>query len=88
MKIFNLYFLIISFISFSLMYLDKKRAISKKWRIPESTFFTLSLIGGALGTYLGMYKFRHKTKHIKFIIGIPLCMLFNIILYYMIYLFN
>lgn len=88
MKIFNLYFLIISFISFSLMYVDKKRAINKDWRVPESTFFTLSLIGGALGTYLGMYKFRHKTKHIKFVIGIPFCMLFNIILYYMIYLFN
>lgn len=82
MKIFNIYFLIISCISFLLMYIDKQRAIKHEWRIPESTLMTLSLIGGAIGTYLGMYTFRHKTKNTKFTIGVPICIIINIVLYY------
>lgn len=82
MKIFNIYFLIISCISFLLMYIDKQRAIKHEWRIPESTLMTLSLIGGAIGTYLGMYTFRHKIKHNKFTIGVPICIIINIVLYY------
>ncbi|MGG2466722.1 DUF1294 domain-containing protein [Paraclostridium bifermentans] len=82
MKIFNIYFLIISCISFLLMCIDKQRAIKHEWRIPESTLMTLSLIGGSIGTYLGMYTFRHKTKHTKFTIGVPICIIINIVLYY------
>lgn len=82
MKIFSIYFLIISCISFLLMYIDKQKAIKRKWRIPESTLMTLSLIGGAVGTYLGMYTFRHKTKHTKFTIGVPICIVINIFSYY------
>lgn len=55
MKIFNIYFLVISFITFFLMYTDKQKAINHEWRIPEATFMTLSLMGGSIGTYLGMY---------------------------------
>jgi len=82
MKIFNIYFLIISFITFFLMYIDKQKAINHEWRIPEATLITLSLIGGSIGTYLGMYTFRHKTKHPKFTIGVPICIMLNILLYY------
>ncbi|KKY01558.1 MULTISPECIES: DUF1294 domain-containing protein [Paraclostridium] len=82
MKIFSIYFLIISCISFLLMYIDKQKAIKREWRIPESTLMTLSLIGGAVGTYLGMYTFRHKTKHTKFTIGVPICIVINIFSYY------
>lgn len=82
MKFFNLYFFIISCISFLLMYIDKQKSIKHKWRISESTLMTLSLIGGAIGTYLGMYTFRHKTRHIKFTIGIPIYIAINILLYY------
>ena len=82
MKIFNIYFLIISCISFLLMYIDKQRAIKHEWRIPESTLMTLSLIGGALGTPPGMNTFRHKTKPTKFTIGVPICIIINIVLYY------
>ncbi len=64
------------------MYIDKQRAIKHEWRIPESTLMTLSLIGGSIGTYLGMYTFRHKTKHTKFTIGVPICIIINIVLYY------
>lgn len=82
MKIFSIYFLIISCISFLLMYIDKQKAIKREWRIPESTLMTISLIGGAVGTYLGMYTFRHKTKHTKFTIGVPICIVINIFSYY------
>ncbi|GAA0712256.1 hypothetical protein GCM10008904_25250 [Paraclostridium ghonii] len=86
MKIFNIYFLFISFVTFFLMYIDKQKAINHEWRIPESTLMTLSLIGGAIGTYIGMYTFRHKTRHTKFTVGVPICIILNILFYY--FLFN
>lgn len=82
MNFFNIYFLVISLVSFFLMYIDKQKAINHKWRISESTLMTLSLIGGAMGTYLGMYTFRHKTKHTKFTLGVPVCIILNILFYY------
>lgn len=79
MSVLLLYILLISSFTFILMFIDKRNAIKKDFRISESTFIKLSLLGGALGTYLGMYLFRHKTLHKKFYIGIPLIMIFNII---------
>lgn len=79
MSVLLLYILLISSFTFILMFIDKRKAIKKDFRISESTFIKLSLLGGALGTYLGMYLFRHKTLHKKFYIGIPLIMIFNII---------
>ncbi len=66
-----LYFFIINLIGYFLMYLDKQKAKKDKWRIKESTLFIVSIIGGSIGTFLGMKVFRHKTKHLKFIVGIP-----------------
>lgn len=45
---------------------DKKRAIQSEWRIPEKTFFLLSILGGFMGVHLAMEQFRHKTKHLSF----------------------
>ncbi|WLV24591.1 DUF1294 domain-containing protein [Aciduricibacillus chroicocephali] len=53
------------------MYLDKQRAINHKYRIPEKNLWIVALIGGAVGTTLGMNRFRHKTKHISFKLGFP-----------------
>lgn len=78
MLIFLLYIFLISIFTFILMFIDKKRSIKNNYRIPESTFINLSLLGGAVGTYIGMYLFRHKTLHKKFYIGIPLIIFFNI----------
>ncbi|MEG1141270.1 MAG: DUF1294 domain-containing protein, partial [Clostridia bacterium] len=69
-------------ISFITMYLDKKLSINKKRRISEKTLFSLSLILGAFGIYTGMYTFRHKTKHKKFIILIPIIFILNILTVY------
>jgi uncharacterized membrane protein YsdA (DUF1294 family) len=72
MKIFFYYLLAINFYGIFLMYSDKKKAIKSKWRVPEAKLFFVALIFGALGILSGMYLFRHKTKHMKFVILIPL----------------
>lgn len=73
MKIaFIAYIAVVSLILCILMYIDKKRAIRKEWRIKENTLFTVAILGGALGGVLGMYLFRHKTKHNLFAFGFPL----------------
>ena len=67
-----LYFAIVSLTLCVYMYIDKKRAINKEWRISEKTLFTLALFGGAFGGVVAMYLFRHKTKHNTFVFGFPL----------------
>ncbi|MCR8744867.1 DUF1294 domain-containing protein [Romboutsia lituseburensis] len=67
-----LYILIINFIGFLSMYIDKKRAINNQFRISERTLLLLSILGGSIGSFVGMHKFRHKTKKRKFTVGIPL----------------
>ena len=82
-----MYYLIsINIISFILMFIDKRKAIHNKWRIPESTLLLTSIIGGFIGIILGMHLFKHKTRKLKFKI-IPIlsfvCYLFIIqIIYY------
>ena len=66
------YVAIVSLILCVYMYIDKERAKKKEWRISEKTLLTLGFFGGAIGGVLGMYLFRHKTKHNKFAFGFPL----------------
>ncbi|EGT4046251.1 DUF1294 domain-containing protein, partial [Clostridioides difficile] len=61
-----IYFIVINSIAFFSMYIDKKRAIRNEWRIKEATLMSIAVIGGSIGSIIGMYSFRHKTKHIKF----------------------
>ncbi len=67
-----IYVLIINIIAFAAMQIDKSRAKKHKWRIPEKTLFIFVLLGGGIGGTIGMYIFRHKTKHWYFVIGFPL----------------
>lgn len=71
MKFFLTYLLIINAFSLLLMHEDKRRARKKLWRIPESTLMATAIAGGSVGALLGMYAFRHKTRHRKFTLGIP-----------------
>ncbi|MGN1481630.1 DUF1294 domain-containing protein [Porcipelethomonas sp.] len=75
-----IYFIIINIISLIIFYIDKQRAIKHQWRIPEATLLTVAFIGGSFGAYAGMKLFRHKTKHAKFYISVPLFMLLHIII--------
>ncbi len=53
------------------MKVDKRRAIRHQWRISEATLFLIALLGGSLGSIIGMQLFRHKTKHWYFVWGMP-----------------
>lgn len=72
------YLTIINAVGFAFMLVDKRRARQKRWRIPESTLMGIAAIGGSVGSLLGMYLFRHKTKHPKFTVGIPVILLLQI----------
>lgn len=74
-----IYLVIINLAAFLAMYIDKKRAKWGKWRIKESTLFTLVLLGGGIGGIAGMYTFRHKTKKPRFFIGFPAILVIEII---------
>lgn len=80
------YVAIVSLILCVYMYIDKERAKNKEWRISEKTLLTLGFVGGALGGVLGMYLFRHKTKHNAFAFGYPLLGAIHIFL--LVQLFN
>lgn len=80
------YIIIINIISFFIMLYDKRQAIYHNFRISEKTIFIVSLLLGGIGTYVGMYVFRHKTKHLKFTIGIPIVIILNIVSVF--YIFN
>lgn len=71
MKYLLIYLLIINALGFILMLIDKHKARKNKWRIPEATLMTVAALGGSVGSLLGMYLVRHKTKHLKFTLGIP-----------------
>lgn len=71
-KLILLYLLIINAVGFGLMLVDKQKAKKNLWRIPESTLLTAAILGGSVGSLLGMYAVRHKTRHLKFTLGIPL----------------
>lgn len=66
-----IYFILINVISFIIYGVDKRKAIRNKYRISEATLIGLAVIGGFVGAFAGMQVFRHKTKHLKFVIGIP-----------------
>lgn len=66
------YLLIINAAGFLVMLVDKFYARKNLWRIPEATLLSVAVIGGSVGALIGMYTVRHKTKHKKFTIGIPL----------------
>ena len=80
MKYFLLYLLLINAVGFALMLIDKWKAKHNRWRIKEATLMTVAALGGSIGSLLGMYTVRHKTKHLKFTVGIPLILVAQIAL--------
>ena len=71
MKEFLLYFLAVNLLAFALFGLDKWKAIHGRWRISERTLLLTAVAGGFLGAFMGMHCFHHKTRHKKFIYGVP-----------------
>ena len=85
MDILLLYLTIINALAFLLMLADKRKARKKAWRIPERTLLGVSAIGGSLGAFLAMQLVRHKTKHLKFAIGIPVMLAIHCVLLVILY---
>lgn len=79
MKLLLIYLVLINAVGYLLMLADKHKAKKKLWRIPESTLMGVAAFGGSIGTLIGMYTVRHKTKHIKFTVGVPLILTVQII---------
>ena len=79
------YLVIVNALGLAAMGLAKQKAIRNQWRIPEKTLFLISAIGGSIGTFLGMYLFRHKTKHWYFVVGMPAIMVIHAVLGWFVY---
>lgn len=73
------YFLLVNLLGFYAMYNDKLRAKKRAFRIPEATLFAIAIIGGSIGCIAGMYTFRHKTRHWRFVYGLPLILILQIV---------
>lgn len=74
------YLIIMNIIGVSVMAIDKSKAKRGAWRIPEKVLFGVSVFGGSIGTWAGMYLFRHKTKHWYFVIGMPFILIVQVAL--------
>jgi len=80
MKLVFIYLSVINALGFLLMLVDKWKARTNRWRIPEATLMTVAALGGSIGSLAGMYLVRHKTKHLKFTVGIPLILAVQVVI--------
>lgn len=76
------YYVVVNLVAFIMYGIDKSRAIKKEWRISEKSLILVSVAGGAFGALLGMHVFRHKTRHIKFQLIIPLTVIVHFVVIY------
>ncbi len=75
-----IYFVVVNFLSILMFFIDKKKAEKNLWRISEKALILVSILGGSVGALIGMYTFRHKTKKLKFTVGIPVILILQIVL--------
>ena len=80
MELILLYLLLVNAAGFILMLVDKTKARKNKWRIPEATLLAVALVGGSIGSLVGMKTVRHKTKKPVFYIGIPFIIALQVLL--------
>ena len=78
-RILLVYLLLVNAAGFLLMLVDKIKAKRNLWRISEATLISVAAIGGSIGAIAGMNLFRHKTKHAKFYIGLPVILVIQIV---------
>ncbi len=74
-----IYLCVVTLIAVVVTLADKIKAARGKWRVPEKTLLIIAVLGGSVGMYVTMLTIRHKTKHIKFMAGIPIILLFQIV---------
>lgn len=76
----SVYLLIVNLAAFAMFGIDKYKAKKEKWRISELSLFAVSFAGGSFGAWMGMNTWRHKTKHKKFVYGLPLLFVLQVAL--------
>ena len=81
-----IYLVLVNAAAFLLMLADKLKAKKGAWRIPERTLIGIAVIGGSIGAIAGMNLFRHKTRHLKFSIGLPVILAVQVVLGLLVYL--
>lgn len=81
----SVYLTLINIIAVAVTIYDKSCAKRRKWRIKESTLLLISALGGGVGMYLAMLAIRHKTRHPKFMLGIPLITAAELIVIFLIW---
>ena len=79
------FLIILNIVGFALMGIDKRRAQRSAFRIPEATLFAVAILGGSLGSILGMRLFHHKTKHWYFKFGMPLIFILQVVIVVLLY---
>lgn len=79
LRIITIYLVLVNAVAFALMLIDKYKAKKGAWRIPEATLMGAALLGGSIGAIAGMNLARHKTKHPKFFIGLPVILALQIV---------
>lgn len=79
-RVILVYLVLINLAGLLSMLIDKRRAIENKWRIPEKTLFLIAILGGSIGSIVGMNTFRHKTKHWYFVLGMPAILIAQVVL--------
>ena len=75
------YLLLINALGFILMLVDKHKARKNLWRIPEAMLLIVAAVGGSVGALIGMYAAHHKTRHVKFTLGVPVIMFLQFVIY-------
>lgn len=80
MKLLLAYLVIINAVGFLFMLIDKRKAQKNLWRIPERILLGIAICGGSIGTFLGMNTLRHKTKKLKFSLGLPVILALQVLL--------
>ena len=78
-QVLTAYLVLVNAAALALMLADKKKARRGAWRIPEATLLGIAVFGGSIGAIIGMYLFRHKTRHLKFSLGLPLILAVQIV---------
>lgn len=79
-----IYAILINIVGLYVMYSDKRKAKRRQYRISEASLWRIAIFGGAIGTALGMYWFRHKTKHVAFKLGFPTLAVIDIFLLFVV----
>jgi len=74
-----IYVVVINIVTYCVYAADKSYAKKDKWRVPEKTLILLAVIGGSVGALLAMKVLRHKTKHVKFYLGVPVILALQVI---------